>query len=54
MAYPRELQINEDVLPESYCGFRKGTGCIDMIFTARQLVGKCHEHADKLFILFLT
>ena len=29
------------LLPESQCGFRKNRGTIDMIFTARQLQGKC-------------
>ena len=27
--------IAEKVLPESHCGFCKGRGCVDMIFTAR-------------------
>ena len=43
--------IAEKVLPESQCGFRKGRGCIDMIFTARQLLEKCREHDDSIFVL---
>ena len=27
-------EMAEDALPESQCGFRKGRGCIDMIFAA--------------------
>ena len=38
--------VSEKVLPESQCGFRKGRGCTDMIFAARQLVEKCREHDD--------
>ena len=45
--------IAEKSLPESQCGFQKGRGCTDMIFTARQLVEKCIEHNDSLFILFV-
>ena len=45
--------IAEGILPESQCGFRKGRGCTDMIFVARQLVEKCHEHNDALFALFV-
>ena len=33
-------QIADRVLPESQSGFRKGRGCVDMIFVARQLVEK--------------
>ena len=33
-------KLAEDELPESQCGFRKGRGCSDMIFTIRQLVEK--------------
>ena len=43
----------EKVLPESQCGFRKGRGCVDMIFAARQLVEKSREHDDSLFVLFV-
>ena len=43
----------ESDLPESQCGFRKGRGCVDMIFTARQLVEKSREHNTPLFVLFV-
>ena len=43
--------IAEDILPESQCGFRRGRGCTDMVFVARQLVEKCREHNDTLYIL---
>ena len=45
--------VVERVLPESQCGFRKGRGCNDAIFTARQLVEKCREHHNSLFIMFV-
>ena len=45
--------VAEKVLPESQCGFRKGRGCVDMIFVARQLIEKCREHEDSLFALFV-
>ena len=45
--------VAEKVLPESQCGFRKGRGCVDMIFAARQLVEKSKEHDDSLFVLFV-
>ena len=45
--------IAEKVLPESQCGFHKGRGCVDMIFTARQLFEKSREHDDSLFALFI-
>ena len=49
---PACLQVlAERVLPESQCGFKKGRGCADMIFASRQLVEKCKEHDDSLFIL---
>jgi len=45
--------IAEKVLPESQCGFRKGRGCVDMFFTARQLFKKSREHDDSLFVLLV-
>ena len=45
--------IAEDILPASQCGFRRGRGCVDMIFAARQLVEKTVEHDDSLFVLFV-
>ena len=49
----RLQQLAEEILPDSQCGFRKGRGCTDIIYAARQPVEKCHEHADCLFILFI-
>ena len=40
-------------LPESQCGFRRGRGCLDMVFTVRQLVGKSWEHRSKTFLVFI-
>ena len=45
--------IAERVLPESQSGFRRGRGCCDMIFVARQLLEKAREHQDSLFVLFV-
>ena len=49
----RLQHIAEGILPESQCGFRRGRGCTDMIYAARQLVEKCCEHDDSLFMLFI-
>ena len=45
--------IAENILPESQSGFRKGRGCADMIFVARQLVEKAREHGKSLYVLFV-
>ena len=45
--------IIKRVLPESQNGFRKGRGCINMIFVARQLVEKARENNDTLYMLFV-
>ena len=43
----------EGVLSDSQCGFRSGRGCVDLIFSARQLLEKTIEHQSKLFMLFV-
>ena len=45
--------IAEHTLPESQHGFRKGRGCVDMIFVAWQLMEKAIEHGETLFVLFI-
>ena len=45
--------LAEEELPVSQCGFRKGRGCSDMIFTVRQLVEKSWEHRSKSFLVFI-
>lgn len=44
-------QLDDDLLPESQCGFRKGRGCVDMIFAACQLIEKAIGHQSELCIL---
>ena len=41
--------LNQGLLPESQCGFRKKRGAIDMLFAARQLQEKCHEQNVNLY-----
>ena len=45
--------IAEALLADSQCRFRKGQGCVDMTFVARQLMEKAKEHGDSLFIMFV-
>ena len=41
------------LVPESQCEFWKDRGTIDMIFTARQLQGKCKEQNVDLYMTFV-
>ena len=43
----------EGVLSDSQYGFRSGRGCVDLIFSTRQLLEKTIEHQSKLFMLFV-
>ena len=49
----RLQQLAEEELPESQCGFRRGCGCLDMMFTVCQLVEKAFEHQTKQFLTFV-
>ena len=49
----RLQDLVERVMPESQCGFRKGRGCTDMIYTVRQLVEKSWEHQSKIWFVFI-
>ena len=46
----RLQRLAEEELLESQCGFRKGRGCTDMIFTVRQIAEKAWEHQAKVFL----
>ena len=45
--------INENILPESQSGFRKGLCCANMLFVARLLVEKYREHCESLYLLLI-
>ena len=45
--------LEQDLLPESQCGFRAGRGTVDMIFAARQLQEKCQEQHCDLYTTFV-
>ena len=48
-----QKHLEEGLLPESQCGFRKGRGTVDMIFAARQLQEKCREQNLDLYTTFV-
>lgn len=45
--------LNQGLLPESQCGFRKNRGTVDMIFAARQLQEKCQEQNVSLYSTYV-
>ena len=45
--------LADSELPESQCGFRSGRGCMDAVFSVRQLVEKTFEHRQKTFCVFV-
>ena len=45
--------IENNILPESQCGFWSGRGTMDMIFTARQLQEKCSKQQRELYAVFI-
>ncbi|BHF72988.1 hypothetical protein SprV_0401606000 [Sparganum proliferum] len=45
--------LEEDLLPESQCGFRRHRGTTDMIFATRQLQEKCQEMRTHLCSTFV-
>ncbi len=49
----RYVHLEQGLLPESQCGFRKERGTVDIIFTARQLKEKCQEQNVDLYTTFV-
>jgi len=43
-----------DIIPESHSSFHTGRGTMDMIFTARQLQGKCREQHRDTYAIFVN
>ncbi|BHF85349.1 hypothetical protein SprV_1002851200 [Sparganum proliferum] len=46
-------RLEQSLLPESQCGFRRHRGTTDMIFAARQIQEKCQEMRTHLYSTFL-
>lgn len=45
--------LEDGLLPESQCSFRKNRGTIDMVFAARQLQEKCQEQNSNLYSTYV-
>ena len=45
--------VDDLVLPESQCGFRRGRSTIGMIFFARQLQEKSREQHEDIYMAFV-
>ena len=50
---PLTTHLDQGLLPESQCGFRKERGTTDMVFAARQLQEKCQEQNSDLFSTYV-
>ena len=48
-----QAHLEDGLLPETQCGFRKGRGTVDMIFAARQVQEKCREQHLDLYTTFV-
>ena len=51
-----KIRINEyleDHMVEEQCGFRKGRGCVDVIFRAKRILGKKEWTELAVFLLFI-
>ena len=47
------VHLENGLLPESQCGFRKERGTVDMVFAARQLQEKCQEQNVDLYSTYV-
>ena len=46
----RLQEVVEEIVPDSQCGFRRGRGCIDMMFCVRQLLEKSRERNTNSYM----
>ena len=50
----RVAERAEEMLREDQCGFCKGRGCVDQIFTLRVLAEKAKEFNTSLYLAFVN
>ena len=50
----RLRDVVDQVLREEQCGFRKGRGCVDQIFTLRLIIEKCLSCQTPLVLSFIN
>ena len=43
----------DKVLREEHCGFRKGRGCVNQIFTLRLIIKKCLSYRTPMVLSFI-
>ena len=49
----RIMRATEEMVGEEQCSFRKGRGCVDQIFTLRQMCEKICEKGKQLYLCFV-
>ena len=49
----RVIEMTESAVGEEQCGFRRGRGCVDQIFSVRQICEKFRSKGSEVFMAFM-